>query len=181
MKKIICLMLFVISVLSVNLASATPDEQSITTSFQALAKKHIDGYKSDPRILVYFIPGHISGTAPEGWRKSKCVVNEDYTCDIQKTDSLTTPYKAYLIYKMNVLVSPPFPTKELAENTEVFNANATFKAHRITFSFQDGKWIPEKYEYEFQVERSLKPFWFEIRQNPTYSPYQRVVVKDLDS
>lgn len=180
MKKIICLVFFVISVFFVSLAFAAPDEQTLTASFNDLAKKHIDGYKTDPRILVYFIPGHISETVPEGWRKTKCVVDAEYMSYIQKTDSATTPYKAYLIYKMKVLVSPPFATKELAESTDDFNENRDPDVCRITFAFQDGRWIPERYEKQLRVERTAPPFWFEIKQNPESSPYQRVVVKDLN-
>lgn len=179
MEKIL-LLLCVLFVFSNNLAFAAPDEQSIKSSFENLVKKHMDGYTDDPRVLVYYVPGDVSPNVPAGWRKSKCVALPDYSYDVKKTDSITTPYTAYLIYKMYVLVSPAFDTKEMAENTETFKENKTPNVYRISFSYQNGSWIPETYETEFRVERSVPPIWRTIRQDNWSSPYKRVVVKEVD-
>ena len=56
MKKTIVLILYIFFAFSGNLAFAESDEQSITSSFQNLAKKHLDSYIDDPRVLVYYIP-----------------------------------------------------------------------------------------------------------------------------
>ncbi len=177
--KSLCIALLIVFLLPASLAFAAHQE-TISSSFETVVKKHIDSYKSDPRILVYYIPEHVSANIQAGWRKSKCEVTENYTFAVKETDSLITPYKAYLIYKMKILVSPAFSSKELAETTEDFKESSN-KLYKITFSFQDGRWIPEKYEDQFQIERSVPPVWFEIKQNPASSPFKRIVVKDLDS
>ncbi|MDF2571984.1 MAG: hypothetical protein K0R55_3588 [Sporomusa sp.] len=181
MKKTITLILCIIFAFSGNLVFAAPDDQSIKSSFQDLVKKHMDGYTDDPRVLVYYVPESVTYKVPVGWRKSKCIVLEDYSYDVEKTDSITTPYTAYLIYKMYIMVSPALATKELAESTEIFKENNTPNVYRISFSYQNGSWIPETYEAEFRIERSVPPIWRTITQDYWSAPYKRVVVKDLNN
>jgi len=178
MKKIISLITLFLFIISLNIAFAAPPptEEQVKSEFLTLVNKHLDGYTDNPRIMVYNISGFETQNVKDGWRKSKCVITGNFEYDIQQTDSTDVPYTAHLIYKMFVLVSPPFPTKEEAEKTETFIQYKQPQVYRITFSYQDGKWLPEKYESQFQVERSLAPFWLPMEKSTLSSPYKRVVV-----
>lgn len=168
--------LMLIFILVPDSTFATSDEEQIKLAFQDLAKKHVEGYKEDPRILVYDISAFSPGVQAD-WRKSKCVVTGDYTYDIQKTDSSTKPYTAFLIYQMYTYVTPAQPTKEIAEKCDTYEENKKPGVYRISFYYQNGKWIPEKYESQMQVERSLAPFWFPHAQDLKHTQFKRLVVK----
>lgn len=177
MKKIICL-LFVVIFINFSICTAESiDEDLIRTSFEKIVKKHIDGYKTDPRIMVYYIPNIYDVRA--GWRKSKCIALEDYLINIEETGDINSPYTAQLIFKLYVLVTPPQQTKEIAENTEVFMEKKDPQVYRITFSYKDGTWIAEKYESQYRVERSIPPFW-RAMENVNSSPYKRVAIKEWE-
>lgn len=178
MKKIIIIITLLLLTTSLNIAFAAspPTEEQVKSEFLTLVNKHIDGYTDNPRIMVYNISGFESQNVKDGWRKSKCVITGNFEYDIEQTDSTDVPYTAHLIYKMFVLISPPFSTKDEAEKTDTFIQFRQPQVYRITFSYQDGKWLPEKYESQFKVERNLAPFWLPMEKSTLSSPYKRVVV-----
>ncbi|VBB05610.1 Hypothetical protein LUCI_0820 [Lucifera butyrica] len=177
MRKLIVLVLLLLN-LTATTVLAAPDEQEIASSFHDLVTKHINGYKEDPRVMIYFIPGNISPTVKEGWRKSKCVVTENYSYAIQKPASKTGQYTGFLIYEMYIFVSPAQPTKELAEATETFNKNVTPGVYKISFSYQDGKWVPLKYQEQVRAERTVPPVWLTITPNPLSTHFKRLIIRD---
>ena len=157
---------------------SAPNEQEIMNSFQDLVTKHINGYNDDPRVMIYFVPGNLSLNVKEGWRKSKCAVTKNYSYEIQKPNSETGQYTGFLIYEMYIYVSPAQSTKELAEATEAFNKNTTPGVYKISFSYQDGKWVPSKYEEQIRTESTLPPFWLTVTQNPLATHFKRLVIRD---
>lgn len=175
MKKIILLLLLLTALSSTAFASPPPKEQ-VESELLTLINHHIDGYKDNPRVMICQILGYESQNVKDGWRKSKCIITGDYSYEIQQTNSVDSPYTAYFIYKMFILVSPPYSTREDAERTEVFKENNRPNVYRISLSYQDGKWTPIKYESQFQVERNIPPFWRAMEQNISNTAYKRVVV-----
>ena len=130
---------------------AAQSEQEIVESFQEVAKKHIESYNDDPRILVYHIDAILPpyGSSPPAWIKSKNIIIDNYSIDVEKTNSLVTPYTGILFYKMQILIVKE-KTKTEAENSTKFNVNSKPKNYKILFSYQNGKWIAKEYLYQFE-------------------------------
>jgi len=170
MKKIISLIIFTFILSCFNLGFAAPDEQTVISSFQEVIQKHLDSYQDDPRIMVYYVPSDTY------WIKSKCIVSNDYTYDIQKTNSIITPYTGYFIYKMRISTIDKQPTKEAAEAFNTFNKNGDRLPVncRITFSYQGDKWIPQKYE----IQSLISDKWYDVTNDTSDAVmYQRILIK----
>ncbi len=177
MKRVLLLIFLALLFNVSDLAATSNNQQTIDDSFKVVIKKHLDGYRTDPRIMVYDITGFEKDNVKSGWRKSKCVVTGDYSYDIQETGLVNRPYTAHLIFKLYTIVSGPYPTREEAENAEDLGKFTTPDTYRITFSYQNGTWIPEKYETQFQVLPTLPPFWMAM-DNINSAPYQRVIIRN---
>lgn len=179
MKKILTSLLAIVFALLIvaPTALAAEDEQTVVSSFEEVIQQHINSYQDDPRTMVYYVPGDTEYIQIKGgWRKSKCTVSNDYTYDIQKTNSIITPYTSTLTYKMKILVTNAQASKAAAEACETFNDDHYPNEYRITFSYQHNQWVPKKYE-----ERSLSPLldnqWSDINETSDNTQYKRVVVK----
>ncbi|MBP2657786.1 MAG: hypothetical protein H6Q69_818 [Firmicutes bacterium] len=169
MKKILPLLLCLLFLLQTS-AFAVPDEEMAITSFKETIQKHLHSYQDDPRIIVFSV------STDTKWLKSKCDIPYDYSYDIQKTNSIITPYTGYLIYKMRVLTTDNQTTKEAAEACNTFNNNDDnlFIKYRILFSYQDNKWIPKKYEFNIPILGN----WIDVTGNTNHVGYTRMLVKE---
>lgn len=156
MKKVLAFSILIL-LFSCNLIFAAQDEQIVISSFQDIVKKHIESYSDDPRIMTYFISAN-KYSPKSYWIKSKCTVLSDYSFDIQKTNSIITPYTGYVIYKMQTWVTDEQPTKEAAETATSLHTIGGLSNCRITFAFQGDAWIVKKYEYQSNYDGT----WYDV-------------------
>ncbi|TCL32201.1 hypothetical protein EV210_12321 [Anaerospora hongkongensis] len=130
---------------NINLAFAST-EQDILAEFKQLAKAHMESYKTDSREKITFAPKEtIPGTkfiTEARWIKDKYIVHEDYKIDVQKTNSLVSPYIGVLVFKLDRYVVTSYISKEDAEKKEYPPIDLRWQTeHKHTYAFQDGKWI----------------------------------------
>lgn len=171
MKKLVCLFSILLLIGLVHPAAAADQQQTIDTSFKVAIKKHLDSYKLDPRATVYSV-----GFDESGWRKSQCVVTGRYFYNIQPTGLVNRPYTAHLTYRLYMQVSDIYPSRDAAEAANKFPKYTAPDTYRITFHYQDGNWIPEKYETQFQLLPGLLSSWLTL-ENTNSEQYRQVAVK----
>lgn len=171
MKKLFCLFSIFLLISLVHPAAAADQQQTIDASFKVAIKKHLDSYKLDPRATVYSV-----GFGESSWRKSQCAVTGRYFYDIQPTGLVNRPYTAQLTYRLYMQVSDIYSSRDAAEMTNKFPKYTAPDTYRITFQYQDGNWIPEKYETQFQMLPGLPPLWLTL-ENTNSDQYRQVAVK----
>ena len=85
---------------------------------------------------------------PTKWVKSKVEVVGDYSIDVQKTNSLISPYTGILIYQIGVSSTERVETRAAAEALFVFPSEPKYPmSYKITFAYQNDKWVPKIYEH----------------------------------
>lgn len=138
MKKIFSLLVLFFIIISTNITFASSEDQSAISSFKDVVQKHMDSYIDDPRILVFNLN-------PD-WLKTKAVVS-NASFDVQRTNSIVSPYVGIMVYNMSV-GSIKKSTKEAVENDNNFQYDLPDYLCRITFSYQNEKWVPTRYQFE---------------------------------
>ena len=144
MIKKIALLLFLVISFNTGLVFAAT-EQEVVDEFKQLAKEHIESFKADNEKIT-FMPretfGRSNYTAEARWIKDKYIIHNDYQFDVQKTNSLISPYTGVLIFKLDRYVVLSYISKDDVEKNdyEPFNLNNQTE-HKHTYAFQDGKWV----------------------------------------
>jgi len=86
-----------------------------------------------------------------GWAKRKYIALPDYSYDIQKTDSLVSPYTAVLNFSTKGYKTNLYNTEEEALQDKVFNpiqSQFGIVKYRYHYAYQDNQWVfkfAEKY------------------------------------
>jgi len=138
MIKRLIVIFSVITLLAVGLfTSSQAGEQEIVASFENIVNMNEKIIHSYPKKTVY--RGTHYETGLDEYRKEK-VVYKSISYDIQKTDSLVSPYKG--IIECNVVweFGSAFGAASLAENSEP-NDTSMEKKFQVIYAYQRGKWI----------------------------------------
>ena len=123
-------------------AGALPvNAQSDTDAVNAF-KKYIavyeDSYRTDHREQVV----HSFG----GWSRRYFELTTHMTIDVQKSNSLISPYLGVAIFNLTLYQTAYYPTKDAAEGDHNFIQKILF-THRHTYAYQEGVWVPTERKY----------------------------------
>ena len=135
----------------------SPSESSVLSSFQTIVTKYLESIESDSRILVYYVEPNSLIKSTGGWIKSKCSIAES-SFDVQKTNSLVSPFIGIINYKLYIHTTKYNLTQEKAKEDDNFNNPGRPYAVRVHFAYQSEKWVPTKYACAYDEE------WFEIKE-----------------
>lgn len=101
---------------------------------------------------------HNNGEKPY-WIKSKNTIVGGYSIDVQKTNSLVSPYIGTVDFASQIWVSGKFETKEEAEGATEFKESGKPDQVRITMAYQNGVWVVKKYQFK----SATYPRWEEAK------------------
>jgi hypothetical protein len=124
---------------------AQTNEDAALTSFKALVNRHIDSYKPNGRISVR------KGT--DGWIRERFVLDTaSVTFDVERTNSLVSPYVGTLSFTLAQAVTPQhkMEAEAAADNFMVLDAVDT-TTHKHAFSYQDQQWRPKTRTYHHSL------------------------------
>jgi len=115
------------------------EQEDPVASFKKTVESYLNGYKQTKHEKVYFIQ---SEYIPSGWRKAYSeLVSDAYTMDVQKTDSLVSPYIGILEFNTRHYVSSPLATEQAVRSNAYFTDEYSVRKHRHMYAYQSGKWI----------------------------------------
>jgi len=108
-------------------------------TFKEYVTNHLDSYKKDKRESVTLLGG--------GWVNEYYEPENAYKIDVQKTNSLVTPYTGYCEFTLVRHFSSFHKIKEDATIDTVF-IKSDKTIHRHHYGFQDNKWIVTSREHK---------------------------------
>jgi hypothetical protein len=119
-----------------------PTEDPVA-SFKQKVGDFVNTYKQSKHEEVFHID-RFEDVVAEGWRKgSSELVPDSYLVDVEKTDSLVSPYIGTLKFDTKMFVSNLQDSEKGARETQIFtNTNHPYvHNHLHTYSYQDGAWV----------------------------------------
>jgi hypothetical protein len=119
------------------------EEEQAVASFKQTAANYVATYKQSKHEEVYHLDASFAAHTPEGWRKSYSELASDvYSVDVQKTDSLVSPYVGTLEFHTNLYVSELYGSQDAASQTTDFPAKPNdVRRHLHTYAYQNGAWV----------------------------------------
>lgn len=108
-------------------------------SFKEYISNHLDSYKKDKRGRITLLSG--------GWANLQYEPEDIYKIDVQKTNSLVTPYTGFCEFTLNRRFTTFHKSKEDAANDTVFIKTITL-IHRHHYGFQENRWITTSREHK---------------------------------
>ena len=99
--------------------------------FKEYLSKHFESYKTDRRERLTELGG--------GWVKAYYEPDVNYKIDVQKTNSLITPFTGFCEFTLTRHRTKFYATKNEAKNDYSFIESDKW-VHRHHYGFQDGKW-----------------------------------------
>ena len=141
LKKSTLLISLVILILMIGyIGQIQAGEQEIISSFENLVKEVEKIIKSFPETVVYRDPGY---------RKEK-ITFKSISYDIQKTDSLISPYKGIIVFETNWEFGPNLSTASQAERSKPNETLIENEQHQVVYAYQNNKWVKQyaKYYYD---------------------------------
>jgi hypothetical protein len=142
MKKMllifICLLFWSFPAFAAEVSQAE-DSQIVSSFNQYLNDKMAQILATyDGQHYIHMLP---SEKNPEGyWRKVDAAVNPNYKIDVQKTDSLDTPYIATLEVTTKYRYFASRPTREAAEAATDGGYTVT-NIYRFSIAYQNNTWV----------------------------------------
>jgi hypothetical protein len=134
--------------LSAPLRAQPSDEKKAVDSFKAYVQRHLDSYKTNRRERVLLFPG--------GWLHQYIEADASSPkMDIQRTNSLITPYTGTLEFELTRHFTAFHKSSEEALNDRNF-ANVDVNVHQHSYAYQDEHWTPKTRRYhDPEVDRTL--------------------------
>lgn len=149
-KSIIILMMFCLFIPITAFASSS--EEEVVQSFNTLAQNHIDSYQTDKREkIVQAIQGD------KKWRKFLHDVSSNYSIDIQKTNSIVTPYIGIFEFEVTIYKSEPFDTEEEARATNTYTNYIGY--HKDKFAYQNDTWVTKERIHSIDNKKHYFDCW----------------------
>lgn len=108
------------------------DKNEVVEQFENSLKEHFMSYENDPRIQITKLGG--------GWVKEKHSIENDYSYDVQETNSLISPYKGVCEFTIIRSFTDFHGTKEAAKADNNF-IKSNKKTHLHQYLYQKGKWV----------------------------------------
>ncbi len=141
--------------------SAKPPEPKISeqdqavSSFKQIVENYMKTYKQSKHEQVYHLEGSSVANIPEGWRKAYSeLASDDYKVDVQKTDSLVSPYLGILEFDTKTYVSSStYGSQEAASQATDFPSDSSLlHKHRHTYAYQEGQWVIQSRKWVYPGE-----------------------------
>lgn len=167
MKKILvfCLCLLIFP----NFAFAVSDEDALA-SFKSYIKVELEKVKQSyegNRYSMYFMEADKKISRSALWYKQSAAINPEYKIDLQKTNSLISPYLGTLEVKIDDTIFIAHPIKEIAASLDLINYR-TYSIYIFSIAYQDDKWVItairdydsvlKKWTEHKGVEQSIYPY-----------------------
>jgi len=108
-------------------------------TFKEYISEHLDSYKKDKRGRITLAGG--------GWINLHYEPDNNYKIDVQKTNSLVTPYSGFCEFTLNRRFTAFHKNKENASKDSIFIKSITI-IHRHNYGFQENKWIVTSREHK---------------------------------
>ena len=112
-------------------------DADIVASFKKHLTDYVADYKTNRRDEVRESSG--------GWRRNYYEIEENYSIDLRKTDSLISPYVGTASFVFIMHSTSFHNTKAEAEADNNFISPLPLK-HRHVYAYQDGAWVLTKRE-----------------------------------
>ena len=114
---------------------AQSEDQDALAAFRSYVNHHLSSYKQNKREEVTMFGG--------GWAKEYFEPDvASASIDVEKTNSLISPYTASLTFKMIRHRTALHQTKEGAANDSQFTDQDSW-LHEHTYAYQDKQWVPK--------------------------------------
>jgi hypothetical protein len=108
-------------------------------SFKEYLSHHFESYKIDKREQLAKLGG--------GWVKEYYEPETDYKVDVQRTNSLITPYTGFCEFTLTRHLTTFHNRKEDANNDNFFIKSDQF-IHKHYYGYQEGEWIVTAREHK---------------------------------
>ena len=150
MKKLKVFLLITILMISLLSFADQNSDANCVLDFEKRLEKHFKSYETNPRESVMMLGA--------GWVKKRYCLSGEYNYDVQRTNSLISPYTAICEFNLKRSYTDFHKTKEEAQKDNNF-INSDETLHRHTYLFQKGKWNVSKRE-------NATPFgdWFDCNE-----------------
>ena len=125
-------------------------EQKIVDSFREKLDADLQNHKSSKDVW----PQTGSQYQEAGWYQEKVELPASYSINVEKTDSLVSPYVGTAEFPVTGNVSYPKNSREDALEATQFKSSYTIN-HRLQYAYQNGQWVlkSEKcFDYDIVVE-----------------------------
>jgi hypothetical protein len=133
--------------LSTSLASCKTEAQNIVDAF----KLKVDTDLQSRRIRKDVWPQTSNDYQEAGWYQERDEIPGSYSINVEKTESLVSPYLGTVEFPVTGSVSFPKNSKEEAANATEFKGSYSI-SHRLIYSYQNEQWV---FKSEQCYERSI--------------------------
>jgi hypothetical protein len=141
-KPIGILLLLPLLLLGCSASKSKPPEDPVA-SFKRTVEDFLRIYKQSNLEEVFHIE-RFEDLVPEGWKKDYSeLVSDAYSVDVQKTDSLVSPYIGTLKFDTKMHFSNLQDSEKGARDTQIFadDSDPNVHNHVHTYAYQDGAWV----------------------------------------
>ena len=126
--------------------SQAATDQEIVASFQQFITEQLtpiyETYKGNHYSIIG--PHVYPDSKKQKWFKSKDDLDKKYSLDVEKTNSLVSPYIGTLVIKRNDFYSESFLSYESAEAATAIRHTNT-RTYTFKIAYQNGKWVLKQY------------------------------------
>lgn len=142
-RNILRVMVITLSIIGFSAPAFAADDAQVVNSFKQFCDDNIAKvtatYEGTHYSIAYQQPSKYT-QRPESWIKYSGIVDPNYKYDVQKTNSLVSPYIGTLEVTYKTVVYKDFPTKEAAEATNDI-VRYTPVVYKFIVAYQDDKWV----------------------------------------
>jgi hypothetical protein len=132
-----------------TLVTLAQSDSDVVTSFKGYVADYVEGYKTDRREQIVQSGDAMGQPVPGEWHKESFDAPQSVNIDVQKTNSLVSPYIGVLEFSLTEHNTAIHKSKDDAENDSNFIQVLVFQ-HRHTYAFQDGVWVPSHARITFR-------------------------------
>lgn len=112
------------------------EEQKIVDSFKEKIDADLQSHKSTKEVWSQDQSEYVAA----GWYGEKDDLPTSYSINVEKTQSLVSPYLGTAEFPVTGNVSYPMNSREEALNATQFKTSYTIN-HRLTYAYQNGSWV----------------------------------------
>ena len=142
-----------------TLVTLAQSDSDVVTSFKRYVADYVESYKTDRREQIVQSGDALGQPVPE-WHKESFDAPQNVNLDVQKTNSLVSPYIGVLEFSQTEHSTAIHTSKDDAEKDGNFIKILVLQ-HRHTYAFQDGVWVPKSRQNHIP---SLETQWDECRR-----------------
>ena len=123
-------------------------------TFKDYITKHLSSYKQDKRENITLLGG--------GWVRLYYEPESNYKIDVQKTNSLVTPYTGYCEFTLTRHFTTFYKNKEDAAKDSIF-IKSDKTIHRHHYGFQENNWVVTSREH-MMISSVMDNDWYDCNE-----------------